>query len=142
MKKRIFSAIICLSVLTAFIPALPVNAETEIQIGDYLEMGTYYGDPILWRCVAYEKVTGVDEENGYSITDSTDTVTEYEDGYLPLMVSDKIICLKAFDANTSANSATGSHSRDLYEQRSHGSELLGRQQYAFVAQFRCVSRKC
>ena len=89
MRKRIFSALVCLSVLTAFIPALPVNAETEIKIGDYIQMGTYYGEPILWRCMDID-------ENG------------------PLILSDKIICLKPFDAKTSANSTSGSHSRDDY----------------------------
>ena len=132
MKKKFLSALVC---STLFVSVMPnVFAETDadkteviapIQIGEYMQMGSYYGEPILWRCVAYEKVTGVDKENGYPITDSTDTVTEYEDGYLPLVVSDKIICIKAFDANSSANSTTGSHSRDLYEKRNHGSNYWG-----------------
>lgn len=41
-----------------------------IQVGDYITMGTYYDAPIVWRCVAID-------ENG------------------PLMLSDKILCLKA-----------------------------------------------
>lgn len=45
----------------------------EIQPGDYLTLGTYLGEPIVWRCVDID-------ENG------------------PLMLSDKILCLKAFDA--------------------------------------------
>ena len=46
---------------------------SSIAIGDYITLGTYYGEPILWRCVDID-------ENG------------------PLMLSDKILCLKAFDA--------------------------------------------
>ena len=41
-------------------------AAVGINIGDYVQMGTYYGAPILWRCVDID-------ENG------------------PLMLSDKII---------------------------------------------------
>ncbi len=95
------------------------NFRAPIELGDYVQMGTYYGEPILWRCVAFEKISGYDEA-GYPIIDSTDTVTEYQDGYLPLLLSDKIICLKPYDAATSANSGTGSHSRSSYGSRSYG----------------------
>jgi hypothetical protein len=61
----------------------------NIYIGDYVTMGTYNGEDILWRCVDID-------ENG------------------PLMLADEILCNKAFDAKTSANSETGSHSRDSY----------------------------
>ncbi len=72
-----------------FIAAVSSNvtqgfAQTNIKIGDYLQMGTYYGKPILWRCVDID-------ENG------------------PLMLSDKILCLKAFDA--SGTNVSGSHGR-------------------------------
>ncbi len=66
-------------------------AAVGINIGDYVQMGTYYGAPILWRCVDID-------ENG------------------PLMLSDKIICIKPFDVKGEANTATGSHSRDWYRQ--------------------------
>lgn len=52
----------------------PANA---IKIGDYLQMGSYYDEAILWRCIDID-------ENG------------------PLLLSDKILCLKPFDA-------TGNH---------------------------------
>ena len=48
-------------------------------------MGTYYDDPILWRCIAYD-------ENG------------------PLILSDKILCMKAFDA--AGDNEKGSHKRE------------------------------
>lgn len=97
MKKRIFSLVIVLTMLMSFIP-ITASAAT-INIGDYVQMGTYYGEPILWRCVDID-------ENG------------------PLMLSDKILCIKAFDAETSANSETGSHSRASYRS-SWGSNYWG-----------------
>jgi len=81
MKKQSKILAFVLSLFTA----LPVSAET-IKIGDYIQMGKYYGETILWRCVDID-------ENG------------------PLMLSDKILCLKPFDARTSSNDTTGSHSR-------------------------------
>lgn len=85
MKKRLLSLIITLAMMMSFVP-VTANASMNISIGQYVQMGTYYGEPILWRCVDID-------ENG------------------PLMLSDKIICLKPFDAETSSNSTTGSHSR-------------------------------
>ena len=117
MKQKIISILTAASMLMSLIPligAVPASAAgtdaSGIEIGDYVQMGTYYERPILWRCVAFEKITGYDT-NGNPITDSTDTVTTYQDGYLPLMISDKILCLKAFDAKTSVNTEAGSHSR-------------------------------
>ncbi len=117
MKQKIISILTAASMLMSLIPligAVPASAAgtdaSGIEIGDYVQMGTYDDTPILWRCVAFEKITGYDT-NGNSITDSTDTVTTYQDGYLPLMISDKILCLKAFDAKTSVNTEAGSHSR-------------------------------
>lgn len=49
------------------------DSSTSIKVGEYIILGKYYGEPILWRCVAID-------ENG------------------PLMLSDKILCLKAYDA--------------------------------------------
>lgn len=46
---------------------------TTINIGDCIVLGTYYNEPIIWRCADID-------ENG------------------PLMLSEKILCLKAFDA--------------------------------------------
>ena len=45
---------------------------SSIKLGDYLQMGEYYGEPILWRCVYID-------ENG------------------PLILSDRILTIKAFD---------------------------------------------
>lgn len=52
----------------------PDPISVEINIGDYVYMGTYYDEPILWRCVDID-------ENG------------------PLMLTDKIITIKPFDTN-------------------------------------------
>ena len=53
---------------------LTEQANKKIHLGDYLTMGTYLGEPIVWRCVDID-------ENG------------------PLMLSDRILCLKPFDAS-------------------------------------------
>ena len=49
MKKRLVSLLIVIAMLCAFIPVIASAA--TINIGDYVQMGTYYGQPILWRCV-------------------------------------------------------------------------------------------
>lgn len=82
MKKHILSMILVWGMILTWIPtiALAENAATtptlqneKIRVGDCIPLGSYYGSPIVWRCVAID-------ENG------------------PLMLSDKILCLKAYDA--------------------------------------------
>ena len=89
----------------------------SIGIGEYLQMGEYYGQPILWRCVGFEKISGYDD-NGNPVMDSTDTRTTYEEGYLPLMLADRILCLKPFDAKGTVKS--GSHGRGYYHNSIQG----------------------
>ena len=60
------------------------SSVTNIEIGDYIKMGTYYGETILWRCVDIDV-------NG------------------PLVVSDRIIDFKPYDAKGS--NSNGSHIR-------------------------------
>ena len=84
MRKRIWGMFIAFTMLCAVLPC--IARADGIEIGEYVKMGTYYDKPILWRCVDID-------ENG------------------PLMLSDKIICIKPFDARNSANTSTGSHSR-------------------------------
>ncbi len=86
VKKKILVYFLMMAMLLCLIPtgAFAATEETSIQhsqkientikIGDYITLGTYYNEPIVWRCVAID-------ENG------------------PLMLSDKILCLKAFDAS-------------------------------------------
>lgn len=82
MKKRLLSVFLSLAMALTFVQTETfannaVNASTssngKIEIGDCIQLGKYYGQPIVWRCVAID-------ENG------------------PLMLSDKILCLKAYDA--------------------------------------------
>ena len=107
MKKKLLSIILtlCLILGTLGTLSLPSSAAETIHIGDYLQMGTYYDVPILWRCVDID-------ENG------------------PLMLSDKILCLKAFDA--SGTNTSGSHGRGYYYngiqgyyRQQHGSNYWG-----------------
>ena len=57
----------------------------QLEIGDYFTLGRYYDEPIVWRYVA-------DDENG------------------KLILSDRIICYKAFDVSSNED-ASGSHAR-------------------------------
>ena len=77
----ILSTIMCISLLLT-----TVKASSPIKIGDYVQMGTYDGEPILWRCVD-------EDENG------------------PLMLSDKILCRKMYDG--AGDNIIGSHSRGI-----------------------------
>ena len=84
------------AVLTLCLLPLPVRAagaETGVQLGDYIRLGSYDGEPILWRCVSVD-------ENG------------------PLMLSDKVLCdSMPYDAQTSENSTSGSHRRSGYRSK-------------------------
>ena len=76
LSRKILSVLLVIAMLVPT-GALTVQTSAEdgaIEIGDYITLGTYYGESIVWRCVDID-------ENG------------------PLMLSDKILCLKAFDAN-------------------------------------------
>ena len=68
MKKSIFAGVIAGMILCA-VQCYAANIKT----GDYVQMGRYYQEPILWRCVE-------EDENG------------------ALMMADQILTLKAFDA--------------------------------------------
>ncbi|MBQ8301807.1 MAG: hypothetical protein IJX57_07605, partial [Clostridia bacterium] len=63
---------------------MPPAKEMDIKIGDYIEMGSYYDEPILWRCVNID-------ENG------------------PLMLADEILCLKTYDSLPATDTTSGSH---------------------------------
>ena len=71
------------------------GTKPNIKIGDYIKLGTYENEPILWRCVDID-------DNG------------------PLMLSDKVLGSMPYDAKTSENSATRSHSRNSFRS-SYGS---------------------
>ncbi len=85
MRKinKVLSVIICIVMLVSVMPSM-VLASASINIGDYVQMGTYNDAPIVWRCIAI-------------------------DGNGPLLLADEILALKAFDA--SGDSLTGSHTR-------------------------------
>lgn len=113
-----------------------VAAFNDLNIGDYLEMGTYDTDgdgttePILWRCVAFEKATR--RADGSIEIDSTDTQTKYttvgknegDTGYLPLMLADTAIGKpKAFDAK--GENTSGSHGTQSSDRTKYGSNYWG-----------------
>jgi|GEM_PF-2158576 len=127
--KKIISIILALVVVICALPIVSF-ASTTIKLGDYVRMGTYYGQPILWRCVSFEKISGYDAKGNPIIDDSTDTRTTYADGYLPLMLADRIICIKAFDG--AGTNTSGSHGRgkDYNSQRGYYRRIEGSNYWA------------
>ena len=58
------------------------GAETEtavLRLGDYIQMGTYGGEPIMWRVMEFEKISETNED-GSPVIDSADITYEYTDG--------------------------------------------------------------
>ena len=92
---RVMALLLSVVLMLGLLP-LPVRAagaETGVQLGDYIRLGSYDGEPILWRCVSVD-------ENG------------------PLMLSDKVLCdSMPYDAQTSENSTSGSHRRSGYRSK-------------------------
>ena len=102
MKQKPHSrAVVMLLAVLLMISLLPqpvqaAGTRPEIQIGDYIRLGTYEGAPIVWRCVAKDA-------NG------------------PLMLSDRVLeDSMPYDATTGANASTGSHRRNSWRSK-HGS---------------------
>jgi len=102
MNKRLICIILTLAMVITLIkvtPATTVKAEATINIGDYIQMGKYYDEPILWRCVDID-------ENG------------------PLMLSDRILCIKPFDAAGDHKYLDDTTQADTYgERQAWGSNL-------------------
>ena len=96
--SRAISLLLSVVLVLCLLP-MPVKAadiKPEIQIGDYIRLGTYNGEAIVWRCVAKDN-------NG------------------PLMLSDKVLeDSMPYDATTGANAKTGSHRRNSWRSK-HGS---------------------
>ena len=87
----LLSAVLMLGLLP--LPVEAAGAEAGVQLGDYIQLGRYDGEPILWRCVSVD-------ENG------------------PLMLSDRVLCdYMPYDARTSENSVSGSHRRSSYRSK-------------------------
>lgn len=75
LSKKLLSVLLIIAMLipTSTMTLTSNATDSSIEIGDYITLGTYYGESIVWRCVDID-------ENG------------------PLMLSDKILCFKSFDA--------------------------------------------
>ena len=97
MKQKIVSLLTAAVMLVPVTVIMPITANAEntpIELGEFVQMGTYdinedsMAEPMKWRCVAFEKVTGTDE-NGNPIIDSTQTSMKYREGYLQIIQSVK-----------------------------------------------------
>lgn len=104
MKKKVLLITIIAAVLIVGITAFflwrsseKITAET-IKVGDYVLFGSYYDEPILWRCV--------DTGNGV------------------MLVSEYILCMKAYDAAESGvrREEGGEYTTDVDAQM-YGSEI-------------------
>ena len=91
MLSVLFSAVMLLTLTV--MPAVAADTETNIKIGDYIRLGTYNNESVLWRCVAAD-------DNGL------------------LMLSDKVLeDYMPYDAKTGVNAQTGSHRRNSWRSK-------------------------
>ena len=96
MTKKITAVLLALCMIISFLPMfVQAASKPDIQVGDYIKMGTYNSASILWRCVSID-------DNG------------------PLMLADRIVDTLAYDAKTNDNSNSKSHSRS-YKRDNYGS---------------------
>ena len=96
MAKKITAVLLALCMIISFLPMFAqATSKPDIQVGDYIKMGTYNNASILWRCVSID-------DNG------------------PLMLADRIVDTLAYDAKTNDNSNSKSHSRS-YKRDDYGS---------------------
>jgi len=102
MKRRLKSIILTLAMIITMVPvtqATTVKATATINVGDYIQMGKYYDGPILWRCVDIDA-------NG------------------PLMLADRILTIKPYDASGTHKYLDGTTQADSDSSRtSYGSDL-------------------
>ena len=88
--KRTVSLLLAVILVLCPLQVRAADNKPTIEIGDYIQMGTYGGVPIVWRCVAKDS-------NG------------------PLMLSDRVLCdYMPYDAQTNKNNKTGSHRRNSW----------------------------
>lgn len=74
--KRTVSLLLAVILVLCPLQVRAADNKPTIEIGDYIQMGTYGGVPIVWRCVAQDS-------NG------------------PLMLSDRVLCdYMPYDAKT------------------------------------------
>lgn len=80
MKRRLTAMFLSICIVFSLIPvSAQASLKPNIQIGDYVKMGTYNGKSVLQRCVDFD-------DNGL------------------LMLADKIVDTLAYDAKTNDNS--------------------------------------
>lgn len=104
-----------------YILRMPIAEEQDtlsaknIKIGDYVEMGTYYGEKITWRCIGFERIDRYEDDGTPVKYDGAPHLEDLEvensgvwkEGYLPLMVSENILTFKPFDAKSDISKIEG-----------------------------------
>lgn len=65
MKKQLTALVLCICMVLSVLPFSSTQAAAEetssvgtsnISIGDYIRLGNYNGQPILWRCVDVDEM--------------------------------------------------------------------------------------
>jgi len=103
-KNKLFVCIISICILVFACGGNPLDISiTELRIGDYIQFGQYTGQPILWRVIADS--ANPDAKAGDKISGD------------PMLFSDTVLCLKAFDA-------AGGHEESV-ERNEKGSNYWG-----------------
>jgi len=82
-------AVIISCITIGFANITNAQTPTKMKVGDYIQFGHYYGDPILWR------VINVNANGSY------------------FLLSDKILCLKSFDAEGDLAGGKGDKDRKI-----------------------------
>ncbi|KNY26920.1 DUF6273 domain-containing protein [Pseudobacteroides cellulosolvens] len=78
-----------ISSYTSATPSVKLSETGTLKVGEYVQFGKYYEDPILWKCVKIENDK-------------------------PMLVSENILCMKAYDAAESGTDSVGSNHVEKY----------------------------
>lgn len=109
MKRTVLLILSALMIISSVSVFAEEDSDKTLKVHDYVQMGTYCGEPIIWEIAGFGWIGAEEGSDIPSVADSSNEVQK--EGYLPLLVSDEILCLKAFDAAKTVETDEGSHSR-------------------------------
>lgn len=101
--KKVISTVLSMALLLGTVNVMPAfaekgQAEAKIKFGDYVQMGKYYDEPILWRSVGYGSYAN-------------------DGGNNRLFMSDKILTIKPYDVKGEHKYAVGRSQADRDDYR-------------------------